>query len=75
MQMDEGLDTGEIIKKFPCSIEPTDTNKTLQDRLAELGAHALLESLKRIESDHIDPNHKMKKRVRMPKKLISQKQK
>ncbi|OJA00298.1 methionyl-tRNA formyltransferase [Rickettsiella grylli] len=50
MQMDEGLDTGEIIKKFPCSIEPTDTNKTLQDRLAELGAHALLESLKRIES-------------------------
>lgn len=50
MQMDEGLDTGEMIKKFSCTIEPNDTNKTLQDRLADLGARALLESLNDIES-------------------------
>lgn len=50
MQMDEGLDTGEMIKKFSCTIEPNDTNKTLQDRLADLGARALLESLSLIES-------------------------
>ena len=50
MQMDEGLDTGEMIKKFSCTIEPNDTNKTLQDRLADLGARALLESLSVIES-------------------------
>jgi methionyl-tRNA formyltransferase len=49
MQMDEGLDTGEMIKKFSCAIEPNDTNQTLQDRLADLGAEALLESLNMIE--------------------------
>ncbi len=46
MQMDEGLDTGEMIKKLSCTIEPNDTNKTLQDRLADLGAHALLVEFK-----------------------------
>lgn len=50
MQMDKGLDTGEMIKKFSCTIEPNDTNQTLQDRLADLGARALLESLSFIES-------------------------
>lgn len=50
MQMDEGLDTGEMIKKFSCTIEPNDTNQTLQDRLADLGAVALLESLRIIET-------------------------
>lgn len=50
MQMDEGLDTGEMIKKFSCAIEPNDTNKTLQDRLADLGALALIETLNIIES-------------------------
>lgn len=50
MQMDEGLDTGEMIKKFSCTIEPNDTNQTLQDRLADLGARVLLESLSLIES-------------------------
>lgn len=49
MQMDEGLDTGEMINKFSCTIEPNDTNQTLQERLADLGARALLESLSVIE--------------------------
>lgn len=50
MQMDEGLDTGEMIKKFSCTIEPNDTTQTLQHRLADLGAKALIESLTNIES-------------------------
>lgn len=50
MKMDEGLDTGEMIKKLSCIIEPNDTNQTLQDRLADLGAQALIESLSVIES-------------------------
>lgn len=50
MQMDEGLDTGEILKKLPTTIEPNDTYQTLQTRLAKLGAQALLESLNTIES-------------------------
>ncbi|TLY48622.1 MAG: methionyl-tRNA formyltransferase [Gammaproteobacteria bacterium] len=50
MQMDEGLDTGEMLKKFSCAIEPNDTTQTLQHRLADLGAKALIESLTAIES-------------------------
>ncbi|MEN9916223.1 MAG: methionyl-tRNA formyltransferase [Pseudomonadota bacterium] len=50
MQMDEGLDTGEMIKKYSCPIEPNDTTETLQHRLADLGARALVESLTAIES-------------------------
>ena len=50
MQMDEGLDTGEIVKKLSCTIEPNDTTQSLQERLSQLGAQALLESLSAIES-------------------------
>lgn len=45
MQMDEGLDTGQILAQVSCNIENTDTGQTLQDRLARLGAEALLMSL------------------------------
>jgi len=42
MQMDEGLDTGDMLLQVPCPIEPTDTAQQLHDRLAPLGAQALL---------------------------------
>jgi methionyl-tRNA formyltransferase len=45
MQMDEGLDTGQIFQQIACKIEKTDTSQTLQDRLSKLGAKALLTSL------------------------------
>lgn len=45
MQMDEGLDTGAMLHKVECSIGPNDTSETLHDRLAELGAKALLDTL------------------------------
>lgn len=53
MQMDEGLDTGDILLQKTCAIEVNDTNASLHDRLAELGGEALLETLKQI--DHIKP--------------------
>lgn len=45
MQMEQGLDTGPmyLIKRVP--IAPRDTAGSLQDKLAELGAQALLEAL------------------------------
>jgi methionyl-tRNA formyltransferase len=49
MQMDAGLDTGPILQKVTCPIEKTDTSQTLQDRLAKLGARALLTSLSAIQ--------------------------
>ncbi|MES2998137.1 MAG: methionyl-tRNA formyltransferase [Pseudomonadota bacterium] len=52
MQMDEGLDTGPIFQKVSCKIEKTDTSQTLQDRLARLGAGALLTSVNDIQQRH-----------------------
>ena len=49
MQMDEGLDTGQVLQEVACEIEKTDTSQTLQDRLARLGAEALLTSLRVIQ--------------------------
>ncbi len=48
MQMDEGLDTGAMLHKSSCVIGADDTSGLLHDRLAELGATALLEALAKI---------------------------
>jgi methionyl-tRNA formyltransferase len=45
MQMDEGLDTGPLLHQVSCPILPDDTGDTLRDRLAALGAEALLACL------------------------------
>ncbi len=45
MQMDEGLDTGAMLLKRSCLIQPDDNSNTLFERLAELGPQALLEAL------------------------------
>ena len=45
MQMDAGLDTGPILQVKECEILPEDNAETLHDKLALLGAEALLETL------------------------------
>jgi methionyl-tRNA formyltransferase len=45
MQMDEGLDTGPMLLRKSCPIEPDDTAASLTERLADLGAQCLLEAL------------------------------
>lgn len=49
MQMDAGLDTGDMLLKKSCVIEPLDTAQTLLDKLAELGAEAIVETLPLLE--------------------------
>jgi methionyl-tRNA formyltransferase len=49
MQMDEGLDTGEMLLKKRCPILLNDTAQTLHDRLADLGAEAIVETLHLLE--------------------------
>ncbi|WP_428034622.1 methionyl-tRNA formyltransferase [Amphritea sp.] len=53
MQMDAGLDTGEMLLKKACPITTTDTSGELHDRLAAIGATALLESLPAIADQSI----------------------
>jgi methionyl-tRNA formyltransferase len=48
MQMDKGLDTGDMLYKVSCPIEPGDTAQVLHDRLAGMGGEALVETLKQL---------------------------
>ncbi|MDP2804700.1 MAG: methionyl-tRNA formyltransferase [Gallionellaceae bacterium] len=45
MQMDAGLDTGDMLFKKESLITTSDTSETLHDKLAVLGANAILEAL------------------------------
>ncbi len=53
MQMDKGLDTGDMLHKLVINIEPDETSEQLHDRLSELGSQALLEALPSIENGSI----------------------
>ncbi|TDJ65459.1 MAG: methionyl-tRNA formyltransferase [Proteobacteria bacterium] len=53
MQMDEGLDTGPILDQSSLPIGDTDTSQTLHDRLAELGAERMLDTLERLAAGNI----------------------
>ncbi len=55
MQMDEGLDTGDMLYKSSCEIRPDDTSGTLHDRLAESGAAALLKTLDILQQEKLHP--------------------
>lgn len=55
MQMDIGLDTGDMLLKSCCPILPTDTASDLHDRLITLGCPALLETLEQFAEDRVTP--------------------
>jgi methionyl-tRNA formyltransferase len=55
MQMDEGLDTGDMLYKVECPILSNDTSYTLHDKLAKLGADALLITLDRLSNQSLHP--------------------
>lgn len=48
MQMDEGLDTGDMLYKLSCPIDATDTSATLYNKLAELGPEGMLNTLEQL---------------------------
>ncbi|CUX97304.1 methionyl-tRNA formyltransferase [Candidatus Hoaglandella endobia] len=48
IQMDAGLDTGAILYKAACDIQPADTSATLYEKLARIGPEALLATLQQI---------------------------
>ena len=55
MQMNEGLDTGDMLTKVIVPIEDTDTGESLFDKLAEAGAKLLIETIPQIESGEVTP--------------------
>ncbi|ASP37989.1 methionyl-tRNA formyltransferase [Bacterioplanes sanyensis] len=55
MQMDEGLDTGDMLHKLTTVISQDDTGGSLHDRLAQLGPPALLDTLTALEQGQLQP--------------------
>lgn len=55
MQMNEGLDTGDMLHKVYCEISPTETSASLYHKLAELAPPALIEVLDQLESGKFVP--------------------
>jgi methionyl-tRNA formyltransferase len=55
MQMDEGLDTGDMLLHHACPIMANDTAQTLHDKLAEIGASSILETLRLLQENRLTP--------------------
>lgn len=55
MQMDAGLDTGDMLYKKEIAIAATDTYETLHDKLMVLGGEAIVEALPLLEQGKLKP--------------------
>lgn len=55
MQMDEGLDTGDILKTVRIPVDPKETAGSLFDKLSLLGGEALLQVLDEAERGDLHP--------------------
>ena len=55
MQIREGLDSGPVLHQVKCPITESDTSATLHDKLAVLGAAALVETLDKIRQGKVQP--------------------
>ncbi|OGT23404.1 MAG: methionyl-tRNA formyltransferase [Gallionellales bacterium RIFOXYB12_FULL_54_9] len=53
MQMDVGLDTGDMLLREVCPIEPTDNAQTLHDKLAAMGAGGIVNALNLVEKNSL----------------------
>ena len=55
MQLDEGLDTGDILMVEPVAIDPEETSGSLLDRASAVGARTLVTALEKIEARELVP--------------------
>ncbi len=54
MQMDQGLDTGAMLYRVSTPVYDDDTGSSLHDRLATLGAEALLATLEKVQDGSVE---------------------
>ncbi len=69
MQMDKGLDTGDMLLKRICSITREDTAATLHDRLAEIGSAAAIDALDQLSDGLAKPEPQDDSRANYAAKL------
>ena len=52
--IDRKIDTGGVILRSECRIEPADTAGTLHDKLMELGSHLVVETVEGLVQDNVE---------------------
>ena len=69
MWMDEGLDTGDILSQETVTLRRHETAQSLHDRLAKIGADALLKALPLVETGNAPRIKQDKAKATLTKKL------
>ncbi|TBM32102.1 methionyl-tRNA formyltransferase [Hafnia paralvei] len=69
MQMDVGLDTGDMLHKVSCPITAQDTSATLYDKLADMGPQGLLVTLAALANGTATPEKQDEALVTYAEKL------
>ena len=72
MQMDEGLDTGDILLEARCDISATDTGGSLHNKLASIGVPALNKALQQIAEQAITATQQNNKHACYAAKISKQ---
>lgn len=72
MQMDEGLDTGAMLARAEIPIEPTDTAQSVHDRLMDVGARLLSDTLPALEAGTLNPQSQDESRATYAAKLTKE---
>ena len=73
MQMAAGLDSGPMYLKAACPIEKNDTAQVLHDKLADLGAEALLETISALSTGSMKPKDQDESLVTYAEKITKAK--
>lgn len=55
MQLDEGLDTGDVLMVEPVDIDPEETSGQLFDRVSAVGAKTLVQALEKLQAGQLKP--------------------
>ncbi|MBT5230093.1 MAG: methionyl-tRNA formyltransferase [Methylococcales bacterium] len=72
MQMDVGLDTGDMLHKVMCDITPSTNAQRLHDELSVMGAEALMVVIPQIEAGELKPEKQDEAFTNYAKKLDKQ---
>lgn len=72
MQMDKGLDTGDMLSKLHCPITEQDTSASLHDQLAELGAQQISGLLDDLDANRLTAEKQSEETVCYAEKLSKQ---
>jgi len=69
MQMDKGLDTGDMLLKEEVVIDPKETGDSLHDKLAAVGAGLIVRALARLERGELVPEKQNEEETCYAKRL------